>query len=260
MNFKTICFALATVIIASTYFIFFRKPTISQNNQDVLVVGTVANYAPFVSINAQGEYEGFDIDVAEKIAQKLGKKLVLKDLGSMAPLFIALEQESIDAIIWALSITQERLKKVTMIRYQGEDTSSYSLIFWEKIPAGINTIANVDGMTVCVEPASSQDTVLSKYPFIIKKPTERIDDALLNIQYGKANAAFVEPAIAKKFKAKYPEIRILDVPLAQEDQVKGIGITLKKDNSSLATKIQQAVDSLQREGAIKTLEKKWNIS
>lgn len=259
MNLKKISSLLALIAVI-IYCIFFRNSDVSSNAADLFIIGTVGNYAPFASINTQGEYEGFDIDMAKKLAQKLDKKLIIKDLGSMAPLFIALEQNSIDAIMWGLSITQERLNKVLMIRYAGQDTTSYPLIFWKKIPDGITNIKDMTAMTICVEPASCQEAVLNKYPFINQKFTEKIDDALLNIQYGKADAALVEQAIAQKFKNKYPEIQILDIPLATEDQVKGIGIVVKKDNPELAKKIQDALELLQQEGIIQDLEKKWNIS
>jgi len=253
-----IIFCVSIIAIISTYLFIFKNDRDLDENS--LIVGTVANYAPFVSINAQGEYEGFDIDIAQEIARVLNKKLIIKDLGSMAPLFMALEQGSIDVIIWGLSITQERLKKVSMIRYQGETTTAYSLIFWKQIPSNIISIEDMKGMTICVEPASAQDVVLSKYSFINKKSTEKVDDALLNIQYGKADAALVEPAIAQKFKNKYQEIQILDLLLAPEDQVEGIGIVIKKSNAQLTQEVQQAVEILQRNESIKKLEQKWNIS
>ena len=259
MNIKIIvCSTVAVFSIVMSYNLF--KSRIREPNIPTFTVGTAAGYAPFVSINAQGDYEGFDIDVANALAQKMNKQLIIKDLGSMTPLFIALEQRNIDAIIWGLSITQERLKKVAMIRYQGEITTSYPLIFWQKIPVGIQSINSMNGMTICVEPTSSQDAVLSRYPLINKKFTEKVDDALFNIQYAKADAALVEPAIAKKFKKKYPEIVTLDIPLAPEDQVQGVGIALAPTDSSLAKEIQEALNELQRSGVIKSLEEKWGIS
>lgn len=251
-----IIFCILIIAIITTCFFSFKD----NKDADTLIIGTAANYAPFVSINPQGEYEGFDIDIAQEIGRILNKKVIIQDLGSMAPLFMALEQGSIDLIIWGLSITQERVKKVSMVRYQGEKTTAYSLIFWKQIPAGISSIEDMKGMTVCVEPASAQDSALSAYPFVDKKSTERVDDALLNIQYAKADAALVEPAIAKKFKNKYPEIEILDLPLSPENQVEGIGIVIKKSNAELTQTIQQAVEILQRNGAITQLEEKWNIS
>jgi len=247
-----------SIFLAVAAYIAVQK-SISQSSETDLILGTVGSYAPFVSVNAQGEYEGFDVDVAKALAKQLNKKLVLKDLGSMTSLFMALDQGSIDAAIWALSITSKRLEKVAMINYQGEATTSYPLLFWQKIPAGVSSIDDMRGMTVCVEPNSAQADALSKYDFLTIKPTEKVDDALLNIQYGKADAAFVEPAIATKFKNKYPEIQIVDVALAPEDQVQGIGIAIRKDKGDLIDSITKAVAQLKADGIIQSLEKKWGI-
>lgn len=231
-----------------------------KNRQNDLVVGIAAGYAPFVSINECGEYEGFDIDVAKVLAQKLNKNLVLKDLGSMSPLFIALDQGMIDCIMWGISITQDRRQKVAMIKYQGELTSTYQLLFWKQIPEKIKTINDMIGMTISVEPGSAQDTVISRYNFINKKSTEKVDDALLDIQYGKSDAAFVEQAIALKFKKKYPaEVLIMDVALGLEDQVEGVGIVIKKNNLKLMNTVQKAIDDITQKGTIKALEKKWGV-
>ena len=85
------------------------------------------------------------------------------------------------------------------------------------------------------------------------------DDALLNIQYGKADAAFVEPAIAKKFKNKYPQIQILDIPLTPENQVNGVGICIKKNNTKLIDEVTNATQQLLEDGTIEKFEKKWDI-
>lgn len=257
MNYQKIIISASMLIIGIASYAFFRQTT--QNN-DQFIVGTTAAYAPWVSINLQGEYEGFDVDVMNGLAQQMGKKLILKDLGSMTSLFAALDQGSINAIIWGISITQDRQKKVAMIRYQGETVSSYPLIFWKSIPTNIRTIEDMQDKTICVEPASSQEAALSKYSFIKPLFVEKVDDALLNIQYGKADAALVEPAIAKKFKKKYPEIQILEVPLAPEDQVQGVGVVLKKNNTPLIDQVQQAVDALKEAGVIAQLEQKWGIA
>ena len=258
MKNKKIFGILALLMIAFACIIMMQKNG-SNRNESELVVGIAAGYAPFVSINASGDYEGFDIDVAHELAKTMGKKLVLKDLGCMTSLFLALDQGKIDLIAWGLSITQERLDKVAMIHYQGAVTDSYPLIFWKEIPAGITTLDDVSNKTICVEPASAQDMILNKYNTIRKISTEKVDDALLNIQYGKADAAFVEPAIAKKFKNKYQEIQILDIALNSEDQAQGVGLVIKKDNIFLVNQLEIAVTMLKSTGVIEQLEQKWDI-
>ena len=54
------------------------KLTLKKYPDQSLIVGMAAGYAPFVSINPSGQYEGFDIDLAEALAKKMGKKLVNK--------------------------------------------------------------------------------------------------------------------------------------------------------------------------------------
>jgi polar amino acid transport system substrate-binding protein len=245
------------IVIIDTFVKYPNKH--SNNNPAVFIVGTAAGYAPFVSVNQKGDYEGFDIDMANELAEQMGKKLVIQDLGSMAALFTALDQGSIDGILWGLSITQDRLKRVAMIRYQGETTRAYPLIFWNTIPQGVNSIAEMSGKTICVELASSQEMVLNKYPSINKLLIEKVDDGLLNIQYGKADAALVEPAIAKKFKNKYPQIQILDIPLMPEDQVQGIGIAIKQNNMQLIKQVNTAIEKLRNAGRVTQLEQKWGI-
>lgn len=249
---------LLTASIAG--YLFFTKKDLSQNSNE-LIIGTAAGYAPWVSINPGGEYEGFDIDFANALAKQMGKKLILKDLGSMTSLFTALEQGKIDAIIWGMSITQDRLKKVAMINYQGELITSYPLLFWKTIPVEIKSMSDMDGKTVCVEPTSHQEDVLCKYYGSINRlSTEKVDDALLNIQYGKADAAFVEPAIATKFKNKFSEIQTLDVPLDEQDQVAGVGVVVKQNNKEMIKEITKAVAQLKTTDIIAQLEQKWNLA
>lgn len=246
------------VCVITIMYIFFRNPTVSTRPS--FIIGTAAGYAPFVSINAQGNYEGFDIEVATELAKRLGKELVIRDLGSMPALFMALEQGSIDAIIWGLSITAERRNRVAMVHYAGEKTTAYPLIFWQQIPQGMTSLNDLAGKVVCVEPTSSQDAVLSKYSAIIKYPVERIDDALLAIQQGKAVAALVEPAIANKFKQRFAEIVTLDVPLSPEDQVDGIGVAIWPTNNVLIDNITRAIRTMREDGTLTQLEKQWSIS
>ena len=252
-----IYFCIFITLCFTSYKLLYHE---QKNNSQTLIAGIAAGYAPFISINEQGEYEGFDIDIVKQLAKSLNKKLILKDLGRMTSLFMALEQKSVDIIIWGISITKERLDKFAMVHYQGTNISSYPLIFWKEIPKGIININDMINMIVCVEPTSAQDTALQKYTHIQKLPTEKVDDALLNIQYGKAIAACVEPAIAKKFKAKFPEIQSLDIPLDEQNQEQGCGIVIRKNNADLINQIKVAIATMKNNDFIATMEKKWGLA
>ncbi|MDE5053632.1 transporter substrate-binding domain-containing protein [Niallia taxi] len=95
----------------------------SGDDQDTFKVGLEAGYAPFnwtqnddsngaVKINGTSEYAGgYDVEVAKKIADGLGKKLVIvkTEWDGLVP---ALTSGKIDAIIAGMSPTEERKQTI----------------------------------------------------------------------------------------------------------------------------------------------------
>lgn len=230
--------------------------------QEPLIVGTTSGYAPFVSINSEGNYEGFDIDLAEMLSKKLDRKLKIKDCGSMPGLMLALKQGKIDLIIWAVSITEERMKNFDMVYYQGPKETKIPIIFWNKIPEGIQSledIAKILKNNVCVEGGSFQEGVLKSVSGIQLKYMDKIDDAIMDVKYGKSMASTVDHSLVTRFKAQYPEIKVLELPIPKDLQSLGNGICINKNLPELTAQVRQAVKELTEEGKIAELEKKWKL-
>jgi ABC-type amino acid transport substrate-binding protein len=226
------------------------------------VVGTTSGYAPFVSLNQEGEYVGFDIDLAKALADKLDSTLVLKDLGSMPSLLLALKQGKIDAIIWAMSITQERQKQMEMIYYQGEKEVTLPLLFWKEIPeanTSLEALAKDSSAIVCVEAGSFQENVLQNIPGLRLKQVDKVMDAILEIKYGKARSAAIDPSLVPGALQQFKEIKVLEVPLSEEDRSLGNGICINKNQGLLAERLRKSVADLQADGTIEQLEKKWKL-
>lgn len=257
---KKIVWAAICLITLLSAFFFFRK---TKNNTDTLCVGMMSGWAPFMAINNQAEFEGFDVDVATAIAKRLGKQLVIKDLGSLAACFIALEQNKVDMILSGLDITQQRLEKMHMVPYVGQGIKEYFLVFWNKIPENVSRIEDLKKMknpVVCIEPGNSSEKFLDRFDYILKKPLTSLSDIILDLQYGKSLAAFLEPQVVGKLMPTKPEIKYMSVPLPPEFQIFGCGIALKKENESLKNKITEIVRQLKQEGTIKQLEAKWQVT
>lgn len=251
-------------VIALLIFLIFLLATKfeSARSHDELVVGTASGYAPYVSLNSQGEYEGFDIDIAKEIAQRMNKKLVIEDQGSMIPLLLSLKQNKVDIVIWALEINKTRLAEMEMIHYSGGNTTSYPLVFWNEIPASIKTIddlKNIKNATICIEPGSSQERFLNKFDFITKKSMEKVVDMIMDIKYGKSLAVLLDPSLIKNLKIKNPELKVLDVQLDQDSMSFGNGICIRKDNTAMIAKIKEIVAAMKSDGTIVYLQQKWNL-
>ncbi len=77
-----------------------------------LIVGTEAGFPPFEMYNTTtGEYYGFDIDIAQLIADDLGVTLVIEDM-AFDTLVAACKAGTVDMLAAALYITAERAKEL----------------------------------------------------------------------------------------------------------------------------------------------------
>src|ERR1700733_12765518 len=166
VNNKALCAAVTATLLLGVLYTMFR-PT--KKDDDTLIVGMMSGWAPFMSITANGSYEGFDVDITQELARRMNKKIIIQDMGSLAPCFIALEQNKIDMIISGLDITEKRLQQLNMIYYAGDDVTSYDLLFWKQIPEGIKTIQdlkNYPNPVIIVEPGDSPEKYLDQFDFI----------------------------------------------------------------------------------------------
>lgn len=237
--------------------------TTSTKKDDTMVIGMMSGWAPFMSINQQGNYEGFDVDVAQEVARRLQKKCEIIDMGSLAPLFIALDRNKIDMIFSGLDITEKRQEQMEMVYYAGDQVREYYLMFWNKIPEGITTIEdlkNYPNAIVIVEPGDSPEKYLEQFDFITKKQISALTDQMLDLQYGKSLAIFRQPEVAKRMCLKNPQIKLLPIPLPSTYQIYGMGIALKKGNTMLAKKVNATIKSMQADGTLKKLAAQWQLS
>ena len=81
------------------------------SNKKVLTMATSADFAPFESREPSGKIIGFDIDLANAIADELGYKLEIKDM-KFDGLIGALQAKRIDMVISGMSATEKRKKNV----------------------------------------------------------------------------------------------------------------------------------------------------
>lgn len=227
-----------------------------------LIIGTTSGYAPYVSLNDAGKYEGFDIDFIEALSKKLNRSYVLKDCGSMTGLMMALKQKKVDMIIWAISITEERQKKMNMIYYQGDLVSEIPIIFWDKAPENLKQLSDLSkegAPLLAVEAGSYQVDILKRVPKATLKNLNSITDVILDLKYGKSFASAIDSSLVAKYTEKFPELKAVYLPLPEECQSLGNGICVEKNNIELTKKVQNAVQGIMNEGIVTALEKKWGM-
>ena len=230
-----------------------------ESSSSFLIVGTNSGFVPYEFIDEQGDVVGFDIDVANLIAKGMGKELIVRNMPFDA-LVLSLKQGKIDLIIAGLSITEDKRKEVEMIHYHGDGEKEFPLVFWKEIPEGINSIddlRNYKNKTVSVQAGNIQEEFISKFDYLDVKPLAEISDLIMDIKYGKSVASVMETLVVEDLKKKFSELKVLNVPLAKEDQDFGHGIAVRKNDKKLINEIENIVSELKENGTLKNLEKKW---
>lgn len=87
-----------------------------------MVVGTSADYPPFESVDANGKFVGFDIDLINEIGKRMGVEIELVDM-PFDSLIAAVQEGKIDISVSSFNYTEERDKVVdfTDAYYRAED-------------------------------------------------------------------------------------------------------------------------------------------
>lgn len=249
--------AAALLIVGVVFLLPFSKS--DKTTKDTLTVGLQSGYPPFEFMDTNGKIIGFDIDVANLIADKLGKKLEIKDMEFEGEI-LSLKQGKIDLIISGMNITPSRQKEILMIPYYGDDATAFSLIFWKEIPSQIKTlndIASIPNAIISVESGSIPEIYMEQFPNIKIKSFQGSLSPLMDVKFGKSLANIVQPDVANYLKQQHPEIQILTIPVSSETKIQGFGIGVKKGNIELYQKIMEIITELKKSGQMQQLESKW---
>jgi polar amino acid transport system substrate-binding protein len=233
--------------------------------KDGVSVASDIPYAPMELFDDEDQPTGFDYDLSQAIAAKLGVKFSFEDQ-DWDGIIPSLQSGSHDIIMSGMNDTVERQKVLDFVDY-------FSAGFAVVVPAGnpekINTFADLCGKTVAIQTATAQiDLVNAVNPSCAKKiqvlefPTD--GDAQNAIRAGKASAGVNDGQVAAYTaqtagEGKYFEVVVpTDAPEGYTSVLTGIGV-LKK-NTGLSKAIQAALKSLIADGNYAALLKKWNLS
>lgn len=242
------------------FFSYFGLLTSTQEDREkILIVGLQNSYPPYEFIDHTNRLTGFDIEIAQLVADKLHRKLVIKEL-KFDELIPALKQAKIDIIISGMNITPERLEEIAMVEYHGATTRTLRLLFWNAIPEQIHTLRDMALLTspkVCVEKGSVCEQVILNHQDLQCVACQSLMDSLDNVKSGNSIAILVEQDSAEYLQMKHPELLSLRIELTPEEQLRGLGIGVKKSHALLVHQVTEAVENLKETSELKRLENRW---
>lgn len=232
---------------------------------ETLRVGMECTYAPFNFRNADGDLDGYDVDVAKGVAEIIGADLefVCQKWDGMIPALLA---NKFDLIIASMSITEKRLEKmdfskpyrVSIGRLVGKKDAKLDLF-----DDGGNPIAaNFAGVKVGLERASTYANWFeAKLPDAEVIYYDSSESLYLDLVNGRTDIIMTNPMKAYlKFLSKDDGAGYEFVsPAIDEEEYfgVGVGIGLRKGNDELKVRLNDALKTLIQNGSLERYALKY---
>ena len=256
---KKFSIIVVLILIAVLTFIICAEQTAAAQGQNVLEkvisnkkvrVGILTDYAPWGSRNAQGEYEGFDVDIAYSLGEALGVDVELISIEAPARV-PSLVSEKVDVIIGCITPTNERAKTVNFtIPYASE---GLVLMVWAD-NEDIKSYHDLAGKTVAIVRGGTPDVGIAKAApdaDIIRFDT--IADAFTAFKSKKAEV-FVEEELMVYYQvAQDPRFKTVGEPFHRGL----ISFGVKKNDQEWLNYLNNFLTNLRFTGELTEIYEKW---
>jgi len=223
-------------------------------DKNVLLVGTEMTYPPYESRDPAGNPIGFDIDLMQLIADKLGKKIEWQDMDFDA-LIPTLVTKHIDVVIAGMSITEERAERVLFSKPYEISVSAFIV----QTGSSIKDPAALNGKKVAVQNGTVQETYARTIPGVTVVTFQSFLDATQEVALGRVDAALMDVPVVREFIGQKEFAGKIEVGFKQVLTEGGKALAFHLDEKEFATAVDKILDELEASGQMNTLRKKWNM-
>ena len=213
-----------------------------------IIAATEGAFAPF-NYYEGSTLTGYEVDVAEALAKKMGLKLEWRVVPFDAQL-AAVRQDRFDFAIASHGYTKERAKAV--------DFASPHYCTGGQIAApkdGSLTVASLKGKTVGVQLATSYYDAAKKIAGVKEVKTYKADPEA----YSALKANKIDAWISDKFTVMETLKKNADSGIVSGEQVfvERVSLIMKKNNKEFMDQINQNLDALKKDGTLATISQKY---
>lgn len=222
-----------------------------------LIVGLSADYAPYefhAEVDGQDKIVGFDIAIAQKLADDLGVKLKIEELGFDA-LLGALKTGKIDVIISGMTPTEERLKEVDFS--DPYLTSSQKVVIRKNDQATFKKVTDFSGKSVGAQKQTTQaDLVNAELTGAKLVALQKVPDLVMNLTNKKVDGVVLEQPVAEAYVDRDASLALSDIAFA--NSTKQTAIALPKNSPVLKEKVNQSIKEINDKKLMKGYQKEAN--
>jgi len=212
-----------------------------------LLVGTDTPFPPF-EIGQPPDITGFDIEVVDEIANRLGLEVTYQDT-SFDTIFRDLAQGRFDLVVAASTITAER-----------EQTVDFSDPYYRAnqalvapVDSEIQGVDDLEGATVGAQDGTTGEAYANdETPAAEVRGFPEGPDALNALRQGQVDAVIIDEPVAEEFIAQQPDLEIVQIPTGEL-----YGLPVAEDNDALREEVNAALLEMKDDGTVARLYQKY---
>ena len=225
-------------------------------DKGTMIVG-ITDYAPMDYKDENGEWTGFDAELAQMVCEKLGVKCEFFVLADWGKKFYELETKNIDAIWNGMTITEEvTLNTNCSAPYV---VNAQVLVMKADVVGDYDSVESLAPLTFAVENGSAgQDAVVEAG--IPESQIIAVQDqaaALMEVAAGTSDACVIDITMANAMTGEGTSYADLASGISLTSEEYGIGF--RKD-SDVTAKVNEILDQLRADGTMQALADKYNLT
>ena len=218
-----------------------------------LIVGFDQDFPPMGFVGDNGEYTGFDLDLAKEVASRLGLEYKAQPIAWDSK-DMELESGNIDCIWNGFTITGREDDYTWTTPYMANKQ-----VFVVANDSDIKSQADLAGKVVEVQADSSAEAALKENQDLANTfgqllTTPDYNTAFMDLEQGAVDAVAMDVIVAGyQIKQRNADFKILDDSLSEEEY----GIGFKKGNTELRDKVQGALEEMAADGSLAKISDEW---
>ncbi len=218
-------------------------------NDNTLLVGSDIPYPPFEEGRSPSTYTGFDIDLVNAIAKKLGVSVEIQDT-SFDTIFRDLAQGKFDMVASATTITPEREQTVDFSDPYYDSLQSLAV----KKGSDIKSTDDLSGATVGAQKGTTgADYAENQTDAATVRTYPEVDNAFNALEAGQVDAVINDlPSSQDAIQGK-PDLEIVQEISTGEEY----GFAFNKDNPTLRDAVNKQLQAIIDDGTYEQIYKKW---
>ena len=221
----------------------------SAKDDNTLTMATNAEFPPFEYLEGE-EIVGADVDIANAIAEKLGKTLEITNIDFDAALTGAATGKY-DVAIAGVTATDERRQNMGFT----DDYYTASQAIIVMADSEIKVASDLEGKTVSCQEGTTGEQYLLDNKYAVQS-FKTGAEAISALTAGKVDAVVIDNAVAKALSEKQDgKTVVLDEALTEE----AYAIVTKLGNDELIGEINKSLAELKAEGKLAEIFEKYEL-